>query len=1082
MRSFWLTVALCLPATFFVFANDAHGGDESQPAVFDALEYRCIGPARGGRATAGAGVVGDPLTYYMGATGGGVWKTDNAGLSWRNVTDDFVGTGSVGAVAVAESDPNVVYVGMGESCPRGNFSHGDGMYKSTDAGKTWSHIGLDDSRQVGEIEVHPDDPDLVYVAVLGHVYGSNEQRGVFRSTDGGATWEKILYVDEHTGAVDIEMDPTNPRVLYAGFWQVRRTPWSLESGGPGSGIWKSTDAGDTWEPLTEGLPEGVMGRVGLAVSPADPNRVYACVEAKDGGVFRSDDAGETWRRVNSDNKLRQRAWYYTHIYADPKNVDTVYVLNVGFWKSTDGGKHFDKRIRVPHGDNHELWINPDNPRNMLNTNDGGANVTFDGGESWTEQDMQPTAQFYHVTVDNQFPYRVYGAQQDNSTISISSRNRLGDWRNDWYAVGGGESGYIAVHPDDPDIVYAGSYGGYLTRYDHETDQTRNIMVWPENPMGHGAAGLKYRFQWTFPIVVSPHDSDTLYTAANVLFKSTNEGQSWEQISPDLTTNDKSRQGPSGGPITKDNTSVEYYCTIFSVAESPHEQGVIWAGSDDGLVHLTRDGGETWKNVTPAGLGEWSLISLIEPSPHDPATCYLAVNRYKLDDFTPYIFVTNDYGQTWRKITHGIDEHAFVRAVREDPARRGLLYAGTETGVWVSMDDGEHWRPLQLNLPHTPITDLVVHEDDLVVATQGRSFWILDDLTPLHQWRDEVADAEAHLFEPRETHRISGADVQVHFLLSEDAAASDAIRLEFLDSEGELIKTFNRKEKESSTEKVAETNEEESAGEAEAAQEPAPDEDEEAEEEQAESEDDDDKDDEETFEVAPGMNRFEWDMRYPDAEEIPGAVLWAGDGRGPAAAPGEYTVRLVVGETTIEQAFQIIPDPRLDTPQEAYDEQFEFLWSVRNAVDEAHTAVNRIRTIRGQVEALLDRTADHKSHDVIEEAAEALLAKLKPIEEAILQTRSKSPQDPLNYPIRLSDKIAGLTRVVARGDDRPTDQAWAVYNELRAKLDAELARLDVVLEDDVPAFNFLVLMQKVPAIIVGEQQTIEAPDDSDGDDG
>ena len=1056
-----LGVLAALPAP----ARAAEEPDAGNPWL-QSLEWRSVGPARGGRATTCCGVPGDPLTYYMGATGGGVWKTENAGLSWRPISDapggDFK-TGSVGAIAVAPSDPNVIYVGMGERDPRGNFSHGDGVYKSTDAGKTWTHVGLADTRQIGKIRVHPNDPDLVYVAALGHIYGPNEERGLYRSKDGGATWEKILYVNETTGAVDLELDPNNPRIMYAGFWNVQRTPWSLESGGPGSGVYKSTDSGDSWEELTEGLPKGVKGKVGLAVSPVDSDRVYAIIEAKDGGVYRSDNAGESWRRVNADQKLRQRAWYYTHIYADTEELDTVYVLNVGFWKSTNGGKDFDRPIRVPHGDNHDLWINPDNNQNMVNANDGGANVSFDGGRSWTRQDMQPTAQFYHVTTDNAFPYRVYGAQQDNSTISVSSRGSPFGWQRDAYAVGGGESGYIAVHPEDTDIIYAGSYGGFLTLYNHDTKQTRNITVWPDNPMGAGVESMKYRFQWTFPIVISPHDPETVYVGGNVLFKTTDRGQSWEIISPDLTTDDQSKQQSSGGPITQDNTSVEYYCTIFSVACSPHEEGVIWAGSDDGLVHLTKDDGENWTEVTPAGLGEWSLISLIEASPHDPATAYLAVNRYKMDDFRPYIFKTSDYGKTWKKITNGIAEDVFVRAVREDPDRKGLLYAGTETGVWVSFDDGGMWEPLQRNLPVVPITDLVVKEKDLVVATQGRSFWILDDLSPLHQLTDEVRGRSAHLFAPRDTYRVGGFDATVHFHLDEQIVEDESIEiaLEMLDGEGELIQRFKRKAKK---EKEGENAEDAEGAEAEEGEEEsgedAEEEDEETEEEEAEEDDDDER-----LEVEPGMNRFVWSKRYPDAEEVPGAVMWGGGTRGPAASPGTYTVRLIVGEESMEQSFELRADPRADVTSEEYEEQFEFLWMVRNTVDKAHHAVNQIRSIRAQVKGLVARTEDHPSHKALKEAGKKLDEKITAIEEAIIQTKSKSNQDPLNYPIRLNDKIAALSGVAGRGFWKPTDQARAVYDDLSAKLDAQIEKLDEVVKKDVPAFNLLVKMQDVPAIIL-----------------
>ncbi|HUQ32575.1 MAG TPA: hypothetical protein VM095_10675, partial [Pyrinomonadaceae bacterium] len=726
--------------------------------LFKALQWRSIGPFRGGRVTAVAGVASQPFVYYFGATGGGVWKTTDGGANWLPVSDGFFGTGSVGGIGICESDPNVIYVGMGESPIRGNVSHGDGVYKSTDAGKTWKRIGLEDTRQIGRVRVHPRNPDLVYVAAIGHIFGPNEQRGVFRSKDGGKTWEKILYRNDRTGAIDLILDPTNANILYAGFWDVRRTPYSLESGGPGSAIFKSTDGGDTWTELTrnEGLPRGVIGKIGITVSPANPERLWAIIEAEDGGVFRSDDGGKKWMRVNEERKLRQRAWYYTRIYADPQNPEGVYVLNTGFYRSNDGGRTFNA-ISVPHGDNHDLWIAPNNAERMIESNDGGANVSVNGGRTWTEQD-QATAQFYRVAIDNDFPYHIYGAQQDNSTVKIASRtNDAGIRQNDWYDVGGGESGWIAPYPKDSDIVFAGSYGGLITRYDHHTGQLRDVSPWPENPMGQGASELKYRFQWNFPILFSQHNPETLYAGGNVLFRSLNQGQSWQVISPDLTRNDKSKQGSSGGPITKDNTSIEYYCTIFTVIESPVKAGVIWTGSDDGLVYVTRDEGKNWENVTPKNMPEWIQINSIDASPFDPATSYVAATMYKSDDFRPYLYKTNDYGKTWKKIVTGLPENSFTRVIREDPNKRGLLYAGTETGIYVSFNDGESWQSLQLNLPVVPITDLIVHrgERDLIAATQGRSFWVLDDLPVLHQMADAMDAAPAFLFKPEDAYRFQG---------------------------------------------------------------------------------------------------------------------------------------------------------------------------------------------------------------------------------------------------------------------------------------------------------------------------------------
>ena len=994
---------------------------------FGSLEWRNIGPARGGRAQAVAGVIGDHNTYYMGATGGGVWKTTDAGETWRNVSDGFFGTGSVGGIAVSPKDPNVVYVGMGEADIRGNFSHGDGVYKSTDAGKTWEHVGLEDTRQVGRVIVHPDDPDTVFVAALGHVSGPNDERGVYKSTDGGDTWDRVLYVDDQTGAVDVRMDPLNPRVVYAGMWEVYRTPWSLSSGGDGSGLFRSTDGGETWEELTEGLPEGIKGKVSVSPSRAQRDLVYAMVEADEGGVFRSTDGGDTWRRVNDDRSLRQRAWYYTHVYADPQEADTVYVLNVGFHKSTNGGQTFDQRIRVPHGDNHDLWIDPHDNQRMVEANDGGANVSFNGGESWTDQTGQPTAQFYRVTTDNRFPYRVYGAQQDNSTASVSSRSRaFGNWQRDLYSVGGGESGYIAVHPVNPDIVYAGSYGGLLTRYNHETGVSRNITVWPENPMGAGAADLVFRFQWTFPIVFSPHEPDTLNVGGNVLFHPTDGGGSFQAISGDLTTDDKSKQQSSGGPITKDNTSVEYYSTIFTVAESPVREGLIWTGSDDGLIHITTNGGDSWNDVTPSGMGDWPMISLIEASPHDADTAYAAVTRYKLDDFTPYVYRTTNRGRSWQLVNDGIDDEAFVRSVREDPVVPGLLYAGTETGVYVSFNAGDDWEPLNMNLPATPVTDVTVKDDDLVIATQGRSFWILPGLSVLRQL-DGLDERRAALFAPADAHRARGYSVATHFHVPDDMAG-ETMQLSFHEPGGDTLRTY--------TVAVA----------------------------------DEDGDYPERGEgvigAEIGMNDFNWNMRLPDPTDVPGAVHWPGIPPGPTVPPGDYVVRLEADGDTLERDFRILPDPRVDTTMAQYQEQFDLLVDIHNAVDQAHTTVNTIRAVRAQINGVLDRADKAGASGSLRRQGQSTIDRLTEVEEAILQTKSKSRQDPLNFPIRLNDKIGGLAGTVA-GSFEPTEQSYAVFNRLRGLLDEQIEAFEGIMQNDLPAFNRAVADQAIPAIVIDD---------------
>ncbi|MBI1722709.1 MAG: glycosyl hydrolase [Gemmatimonadetes bacterium] len=1012
-------------------AAPAAGYDTS---LFRPLTWRSIGPFRGGRVTAVTGVVGQPYVFYMGATGGGVWKTSDGGMTWFPVGDAFFGSGSIGAIAVAESDPNVVYVGTGESPIRGNVSPGDGVYRSTDAGRTWTAVGLASAGQIGAIRVHPWNPDLVYVAVLGHAFGPNPERGVFRSRDGGRTWDKILFRSDSAGAIDLAADPTNPRILYAAFWQAVRRPWTMESGGPGSGLFKSTDGGDTWTEITRnpGLPRGIIGKIGVTVSHVNHDRLWAIVEADSGGVFRSEDAGATWTRMNEDRRLRQRAWYYSHIHADPQDNETVYVLNVGLYRSVDGGRTYTT-IQAPHGDHHALWIDPRNNQRMVNGNDGGANVTYNGGVTWTAQDNQPTAQFYHVTATTDFPYQVCGAQQDNSTVCIATRTTgSGITRAHWYVVGGCESGYIAVRPDDPSVSYAGCYGGYLERHDRRTGQDRNIMVWPDNPMGWGAADLRYRFQWTFPIVLSPHDPNTLYAGGQMVFRTTSEGQSWTQSSPDLTRNDSTKGRPSGGPITRDNTSVEYYGTVFTIAPSPRERDVMWAGSDDGLVHVTRDGGASWQNVTPRDLPEWAMISLIEASPHDAATAYVAATRYKLDDFTPYIYRTNDYGRTWRRITNGIPANHFIRVVRADPARRGLLYAGGEFGVYVSLDDGASWQSLRRNLPVVPIHDLVVTHHDLVAATHGRSFWVLDDLTPLHQLADSVARADAFLFAPREVYRLEGSrgdtvragrnppsGALIHYYLR--ARPDSAVQLDILDSAGTLIKSFSSRSRDSTL----------------------------------------------RIDSMPGTNRFVWNMRYPSASTFPGIILWGGSTTGPMAPPGRYQVRLTIGGWSQTRTFSLLKDPRAPATPADIEQQFALLIRIRDRLSEANDAVTRIRDLKTQLDGVTERAgalSDSAAMRAIRARADTLRRRLSAVEEVIYQVRNRSSQDPLNYPIRLNNKLAALAGVVASADARPTDQSYAAFEDLSAQLQVPLDRLRAILEADVPAFNALVRERDVPALI------------------
>ena len=1042
-------ISFCVPTTRI--EAQQKGYDQS---LLKGLQWRSIGPYRGGRSTAVAGVTSQQNVFYFGATGGGVWKTNDGGINWEPISDEYFKTGSVGAIGISESDPNVVYVGMGESPIRGNVSHGDGVYKSTDAGKTWKHVGLEDTRQIARVRVHPRNPDIVYVAALGHVFGPNEQRGVFRSTDGGKTWQKVLYRSNKAGATDLILDPTNPNIIYAALWEVYRQPWTLESGGPGSGISKSTDGGDTWTEITrnQGLPKGMVGNIGITVSPVNSERVWAIVEAEDGGVFRSDNAGKTWSKLNEQRNLRQRAWYYTRIYADPKNADTVYVLNTGFYKSNDGGRTYAS-IGVGHGDCHDLWVAPNDPTRVIIGDDGGAEVSFNAGRSWSSIDNQPTAQFYRVALDNDFPYHIYGAQQDNSTVRIASRTTEGGIdRTNWYDVGGGESGWIAPSPKDSQIVYAGSYGGLITRQDHRTGQERNVNPWPENPMGWGAAELKYRFQWNFPIVFSPHDANTLYAAANVLFRSTNEGQSWQQISGDLTRNDKSKQGSSGGPLTKDNTSIEYFCTIFTVMESPVEKGTIWAGSDDGLVHVTRDGGKNWQNVTPPGMPEWIQINSIDASSIEAGTAYVAATMYKLDDFKPYLYKTKDYGKTWKKITNGIPDNAFTRVIREDPNRRGLLFAGTETGLYVSFDDGDNWQSLRLNLPVVPITDLAIHkrEKDLVAATQGRAFWVLDDLPMLYQLA-EAAKTDAYLFKPEDAYRMPGgggggrgggavgqnpaAGAVIYYYAK--AKPAGEVTLEMLDASGKSIRKFTSKSSEGQGGPAPASEEEGFFGSGGPRRLPA----------------------------EAGLNRFIWDMRYADATRFPGLIMWAGGTSGPRAAPGTYQVKLTIDGKTMTQSFEVKKDPRLETTQADFAKQLDLLMKIRDKFTETSEAILQIRDTRKQIDDITNRLKDQPSGKAIAEAAKALKAKLTAVEEELYQTKNQSSQDPLNYPIRLNNKLAALTGVVGGSDSAPTDQTFAVFEELVGKIDAQLKKLEETMRTDLPAFNKMVRDQDIPAVIV-----------------
>jgi len=1041
-----------------------------------AMRWRCIGPPRGGRVVAVAGDPEDPAVFYFGACAGGVWKTTDAGTYWENVSDGFFRTSAVGAIAVADSDHNVVYAGMGESCIRGDVSYGDGVYRSTDGGKTWTHLGLEDTRHIARIRVHPENADLVYVAALGHTFGPNSQRGVFRSHDGGKSWDKVLFLSEEVGAIDLSLDATNPRILYAAMWEAHRTPWSLVSGGPGSGIYKSTDGGDSWQELTgnPGLPQGLKGRIGIAASPAKSGRVWATVESEDAALYRSDDAGATWEKVSDNQDIQGRPWYYQHIFADPQDPDTVWVLNYQTWKSIDGGKNFDQ-VTTPHGDNHDLWIDPKNPHRMIEGNDGGACVSLNGGETWSTIYNQLTAQFYHVATDDEFPYRVYGTQQDNSAISVPSRTHKGaiPW-GDCYTVGNSESGHIAVHPQDSNIVISGAVGssagggGNLVRYDHSTGQVRIITVWPELGTGRGANEMKYRFQWTFPVQFSPHDPDILYVAGNLVFRSTDQGNTWEPISPDLTRGDTTKMETSGGPITKDTSGAETYGTIFAFVESPHEPGVFWAGSDDGLVHISRDSGKTWSDITPIDLPEWTLINMIEVSPHTPATAYMAATRYKLDETRPMLYKTSDYGQSWTDISQGIPESDYTRVIREDPGRRGLLYVGTETGVYVSYDDGGAWSPLQGNLPTVPIYDLAVKDNDLIAATHGRSFWILDDLTTLHQLTNELTVSPVQLLQPRTSVRLRSPaaprkpSMGKHYRLSLGADVTytekkgpggETVR-QFLDAgenppqgvivtyylkdapEGEVtLKVWDNHDQLINT--FTSTDPENQSG---------------------------DGDQEPRLPAVSGINRFVWNMRYPDARKVPGDKTTEDMTTGPTAPPGDYRLSLSVDGTEQTQEFQIVKDPRVAASQADFDSQFDLHISIRDKLSETHDSINKLRSIRRQVEEWAQRAESHSSAETVASAAILLKEKLAAIENELVQVEYKGARDRLNRPVKLNRKLAEVIAVVASADFAPPKQAGEVFQDLSTRIDVQIKLLEDVVENDVFQFISLVEELGIPAII------------------
>lgn len=1035
-RYFFLAMILCAVSfATLVSCSPSARAQQIDSKSLSAMKWRLVGPYRGGRVEAVEGIPGTN-TYFFGSVDGGVWKSVDAGQNWEPLFDKEP-VQSIGALAIAPSDPNTIYVGTGEPCLRGDISYGDGVYKSTDGGKTWAHIGLDDTQHISAIMVDPRNPNLVMVAAVGHAFGANEQRGIFRSADGGKTWQKVLYKDDKTGGGDVVFDPTNPSIVYAALYQVVREAWGFESGGPGSGIYKSTDEGLTWTQLQgNGLPSGILGKIGLSVG-ADGQRVYAQIEAEKGGLYVSNDAGEHWSLVNDDDRFRQRAWYFTHIYADPKDVNKVYVLDTGVFRSIDGGRTWQE---ITGGDSHMLWIDPTDTGHMIVGDDGGAAVSLDNGENWSTRDNQPTAQFYHVATDDRFPYYVYGAQQDSGTVAMASR---GD-PTEFYGVGGGESGWV-VSSKSGGTVYGDSYDGEITRYDRQSGEVTDVSPWPLNPMGHGAADLKYRFQWTAPIAASPFDENTIYFGGNVLFRTTDAGHSWSIISPDLTRNDKSKQQSAGGPITKDNTSVEYYDTIFVIAPSAAARGEIWVGSDDGLVHVTRDDGQHWEDVTPKDMPAWAKTSGICPSTFAAGTAYLAVNGEKIDNFHPYAYKTTDFGHTWTKITDGIPDGSYVHAVIEDPGHRGLLFAGTEFGVDVSFDDGGHWQSLQSNLPTASIRDLTVHGNDLLVATHGRAFWSLDDITPLRQLSESVENDATHLFVPAVAYRQAGggfgfrgggaAGATIDYWLK--SAPSGDLSLEILDSRGKTIRRYpTRREGRGGPEVPAALTR--------------------------------------FFRAAQltknvGLNRFSWDLRYESTHEVPGAVSWGGSTAGPIATPGTYQVKLTVDGQSHTAPLEVKLDPRVHVTQADLDKQLELALQVQAVVSSAHDAVNQIRALHAQLGDIQKRLGPSQKN--IAEAAKSLDEKAVAIEDKLIQSKSKAGEDPLNYPIMLADQMMALESSVDRSPAGPTEADYTVYNQLKPQIDEQLTAWRDLQAKDLTAFNEMMRRSNVPYVSVSSAERL-----------
>lgn len=1039
MKKF-LLLSLAIILTLLSYSQKKHeffSTHNEDSILLSTTKYRLVGPFRGGRSGTVAGDYKNKNTFYFGATGGGVWKTEDGGSNWKNISDKSFG-GSIGSVSVAPSNSSIIYVGEGETTLRGNVSEGHGIWRSDDGGRNWKHIGLDNSRHIMRIVIHPTNPDIVWVAALGHLFGPSDERGIYKTVDGGKTWKRVLYSNDISGGAELVMEPGNPSVLYAATWNIKRTPYSLESGGKGSALWKSTDGGETWKNLnnTRGFPGNtIIGNIGIAVSAVNPDRVFALVESSKGGLFRSDDGGETWTLESTDADVRQRAWYFNKIYSDPKNEDIIYALNVNMYRSNDGGKTF-KRINTPHGDHHDLWIDPENANRMIVANDGGAQISFDAGDNWSTYYNQPTAQFYRVSTDNHFPYRLLGAQQDNTTVRILSRTEGNDIsQSDWTSTAGFESGYVVADPSNPDIVYGGNYGGFISRFDHKTGENRAVSVWPVYDLGSGADISKYRFQWNFPIFFSPHNPKKLYTAGNVLFATEDEGATWTALSGDLTTNDKSRQKSSGGAITQDNTGAEVYCTIFTAMESPLEKDLLWTGSDDGLINVSKDGGAHWENVTPPAAGKWMMWNCVDADPFQKGIAYFVGTKYKSDDYTPYIFLTKDYGKTWKKITNGIPQTHFARCLRADKKRPGLLYCGTEYGMYISYDYGENWKPFQLNLPMVPITDLTIKNNDLVVATQGRSFYILDDLSVVQNIDKMSAQNYMFVFPVEDAYRMDGRQdpkiknaginppngIVVNYFLK-DVADSSLVKIFILDKDKKVISSY-------STKPSGDTGK---------------------------------------IEASQGMNQFVWNEYYTAAEKIDGMILWNGSVPGPKAIPGKYYIRIIKDDKdSIETEANIKANPNFKETQQEYEDQFNFLISVRDKFSEIQKAIKNIRDIRKQISDFMTLQGKDTAGE-IKTAADSINKKMTAIEEALYQTKARSEEDVLNYPIRLNDQVAALYGYAVSGNYAPTEQVKKAYLFLSEKADAELEKLKTIINTDIPNFNALIRKKQLSVIGVKKE--------------